>query len=171
MLTTIRPRSEGKHFENAALHLADLPACLQNGQRAFQAGQVQRDGDGVAFIHNDATLDRVPAPFQWQLIAATLASTCCQPLDRRMSIWGIPVQGATSLSGVGDIGQSYYYVLTGTATWFEIGRHYIHDGRFRDLSADTTNTGSHQMQVVRRSGVNRSTIKYPEDPSETPTWS
>jgi len=80
----------------------------------------------------------------------------------------IPVQGATTLSGVGDIGQSYYYVITGTATWFEIGRHYIHDGRFRDLSADTANTGSHQMQVVRRSGVNRATIKYPEDPSETP---
>ena len=36
-----RRRIIGKHFENAALHLADLPACLQNGQRAFQAGQVQ----------------------------------------------------------------------------------------------------------------------------------
>ena len=76
--------------------------------------------------------------------------------------------GNASLAGVADVGQSLFYVITATATWFEIGRHYIHDGRFKDFAADTTNVGSQIFQVVRRSGVVRNTIEYPEDPSETP---
>ena len=115
-----RRRIIGKHFENAALHLADLPACLQNGQRAFQTSQVKRDGDGVTFIHNDATLDRVQAPFQWQLIAATLASTCCQPLDRRMSIWGMIIGGAAGAAIGGPIGG-----LLGAAAGIAVERGFV----------------------------------------------
>ena len=65
-------------------------------------------------------------------------------------------------------GQSYWYVMTATATWFEVGAHYMHDGRFRRVEVDTTNTGQQIFSVVRRSGINRTAPKYPADPSQTP---
>ena len=71
-----------------------------------------------------------------------------------------------SLTGLS--GQSYFYVLSATGTWFEIGAHYIHDGRFRLLEVDTTNVGSQLFSVVRRSGITRDVTVYPSDPSDTP---
>ena len=65
-------------------------------------------------------------------------------------------------------GQSYWYVMTATPQWFEVGAHYMHDGRFRRVEVDTTNTGQQIFSVVRRSGINRTAPKYPSDPSQTP---
>ena len=65
-------------------------------------------------------------------------------------------------------GQTYWYVMTATAQWFEIGAHYIHDGRFRKLEIDTTNSGQQIFSVVRRSGIDRTAPQYPADPSQTP---
>ena len=65
-------------------------------------------------------------------------------------------------------GQTYWYVMTATAQWFEIGAHYIHDGRFRKLEVDTTNSGQQIFSVVRRTGIDRTTPQYPADPSQTP---
>ena len=65
-------------------------------------------------------------------------------------------------------GQSYWYVMTATAQWFEIGAHYMHDGRFRRIEVDTTNAGQQIFSVVRRSGITRNAPKYPSDPSQTP---
>ena len=65
----------------------------------------------------------------------------------------------TSLTGL--TGQTYFYCLTATAQWFEIGASYIHDGRFRILQVDSSNDGAQIMQVVRRSGITRSTSTYP----------
>ena len=64
--------------------------------------------------------------------------------------------------------QPYWYVMTATAQWFEVGAHYIHDGRFRNVTVDTNNSGSQIFSVVRRSGITRTTPVYPDDPSETP---
>lgn len=64
--------------------------------------------------------------------------------------------------------QPYWYVMTATAQWFEVGAHYIHDGRFRQLEVDLSNNGSQIFAVVRRSGITRNTISYPADPSQTP---
>jgi len=72
----------------------------------------------------------------------------------------------TSLSGL--TGQPYFYCLTATAEWFEIGASYIHDGRFRVLQVDTSNDGSQIMAVVQRSGITRNAPVYAIDPSDTP---
>ena len=64
--------------------------------------------------------------------------------------------------------QSYWYVMTATATWFEVGAHYIHDGRFRAIDIDVSNSGQQIFSVVRRSGINRVSSVFPADPSETP---
>ena len=72
----------------------------------------------------------------------------------------------TSLTGL--TGQPYFYCLTATAQWFEIGASYIHDGRFRVLQVDTSNTGSQIMAVVQRSGITRNAPVYAIDPSDTP---
>ena len=72
----------------------------------------------------------------------------------------------TSLAGFAK--QTYWYVITATAQWFEIGAHYIHDGRFREVTIDTANTGSQIFAITRRSGIARNTISYPSDPSQTP---
>ena len=64
--------------------------------------------------------------------------------------------------------QTYWYVMTATPQWFEVGAHYIHDGRFRRVEVNTANTGQQIFSVVRRSGINRSTPLFPEDPSQTP---
>ena len=72
----------------------------------------------------------------------------------------------TSLEGLS--GQPFFYCITATATWFEIGAHYIHDGRFKKLEVDLTNSGQQIFAVTRRSGINRATTVFPEDPSETP---
>ena len=64
--------------------------------------------------------------------------------------------------------QPYWYVMTATAQWFEVGAHYIHDGRFREVFVDTNNSGSQIFSVVRRSGITRTAPVYPSDPSETP---
>ena len=64
--------------------------------------------------------------------------------------------------------QPYWYVMTATAQWFEVGAHYIHDGRFRNVTVDTNNSGSQIFSVVRRSGITRTAPVYPSDPSETP---
>ena len=58
--------------------------------------------------------------------------------------------------------------MTATPQWFEVGAHYMHDGRFRRVEVDTTNTGQQIFSVVRRSGINRTAPKYPSDPSQTP---
>jgi len=65
-------------------------------------------------------------------------------------------------------GQSYWYVMTATATWFEVGAHYMHDGRFRRIEVDTSNSGQQIFSVVRRSGITRQTPVFPADPSQTP---
>ena len=72
----------------------------------------------------------------------------------------------TSLSGLTN--QPYFYCLTATAQWFEIGASYIHDGRFRVLQVDTSNSGSQIMAVVQRSGITRNAPVYAIDPSDTP---
>ena len=72
----------------------------------------------------------------------------------------------TSLEGLGN--QTYFYCLTATAQWFEIGGHYIHDGRYKKLEVDLTNGGAQIFAVVRRSGIDRATTVYPIDPSDTP---
>jgi hypothetical protein len=64
--------------------------------------------------------------------------------------------------------QTYWYVMTATATWFEIGAHYMHDARFRKLEVDMSNSGQQIFAVVRRSGITRSASLYPADPSQTP---
>ncbi|OUV52688.1 MAG: hypothetical protein CBC73_05355 [Flavobacteriales bacterium TMED113] len=64
--------------------------------------------------------------------------------------------------------QPYWYVMTATAQWFEIGAHYIHDGRHRNVTVDTNNSGSQIFSVVRRSGITRTSPVFPSDPSETP---
>ena len=71
-----------------------------------------------------------------------------------------------SLSGLAN--QEYFYCLTATAEWFEIGASYIHDGRFRLLQVDTSNTGSHIFAVERRSGITRTAESFPTYTSETP---
>ena len=71
-----------------------------------------------------------------------------------------------SLTGLAN--QPYFYVLTGTAQWFEIGAEPIHDGRFRLLQVDKSNAGSQILAVERRSGITRTAPHYPTDPSETP---
>ena len=71
-----------------------------------------------------------------------------------------------SLSGLAN--QEYFYCLTATAEWFEIGASYIHDGRFRLLQVDTSNSGSHIFAVERRSGITRSAESFPTYTSETP---
>ena len=72
----------------------------------------------------------------------------------------------TSVGGLD--GQAFFYCITATATWFEIGAHYIHDGRFKTLEADTLNSGAQIFAVSRRSGINRATTVFPQDPSDTP---
>ena len=64
--------------------------------------------------------------------------------------------------------QTYWYVMTATATWFEVGAHYMHDSRFRRLELDLSNSGQQIFAVVRRSGITRSASLYPADPSQTP---
>ena len=75
---------------------------------------------------------------------------------------------ASETSVTAFAGQSYWYVMTATATWFEVGAHYMHDGRFRRIEVDTTNTGQQIFSVVRRSGIDRTAPVYPADPSQTP---
>ena len=75
---------------------------------------------------------------------------------------------ASETSVTAFAGQSYWYVMTATPQWFEVGAHYMHDGRFRRVEVDTTNTGQQIFSVVRRSGINRNAPKYPSDPSQTP---
>ena len=75
---------------------------------------------------------------------------------------------ASETSVTAFAGQSYWYVMTATPQWFEVGAHYMHDGRFRRVEVDTTNTGQQIFAVVRRSGINRNAPKYPSDPSQTP---
>ena len=72
----------------------------------------------------------------------------------------------TSLTGLA--GQAYFYCLTGTAEWFEVGASYIHDGRFRLLQVDKSNSGSQIFSVERRSGVARTAPTYGVDTSECP---
>ena len=72
----------------------------------------------------------------------------------------------TALEAFGS--QTYFYVITATAQWFEIGAHYIHDGRFKKLEVDLTNSGQQIFAVTRRSGIERATTVFPVDPSETP---
>jgi len=72
----------------------------------------------------------------------------------------------TSLDGL--TGTDYVYVINAEATWFEIGLHYIHDGRFKQFAVDTANSGAQILQVVRRSGIDIKDIVYPVDPSQTP---
>tara|TARA_B100000287_G_scaffold183671_1_gene173701 strand:+ start:379 stop:19995 length:19617 start_codon:yes stop_codon:yes gene_type:complete len=72
----------------------------------------------------------------------------------------------TSLTALAT--QPYYYCLTATAEWFEIGVSPIHDGRFRVFQLDTSNTGQQILAVERRSGITRTTPTYPSDPSVTP---
>ena len=72
----------------------------------------------------------------------------------------------TSVDGLD--GQTFFYCITATPTWFEIGAHYIHDGRFKLLEADTLNSGAQIFAVSRRSGITRATTVFPEDPSDTP---
>ena len=59
-------------------------------------------------------------------------------------------------------------MLTGTADWFEIGASYIHDGRFRLLQVDKSNSGSQIMAVERRDGVPRTAATFGVDTSECP---
>jgi hypothetical protein len=73
-----------------------------------------------------------------------------------------------SETSVDALSQTYFYCITATAQWFEIGAHYIHDGRFKRLEIDTNNTGSQIFAVTRRSGIERATTIYPKDPSDTP---
>ena len=72
----------------------------------------------------------------------------------------------TSLAGM-EV-SDYFYVINAEATWFEIGTHYIHDGRFKQFEVDTANSGAQILQVDRRSGINLQAPIYPGDPSETP---
>lgn len=72
----------------------------------------------------------------------------------------------TSLGGM-EV-SDFFYVINAEATWFEIGTHYIHDGRFKEFAVDTANTGSQILQVVRRSGIEQQSPVYPSDPSQTP---
>ena len=71
-----------------------------------------------------------------------------------------------SLTGLAN--QPYFYVLTGTAQWFEIGAEPIHDGRFRLLQVDKSNAGSQILAVERRSGITRTSSTFPSDPSDCP---
>ena len=71
-----------------------------------------------------------------------------------------------SLTGLS--GQAFFYCITATADWFEIGAHYIHDGRFKRLEVDLTNAGQQIFAVTRRSGIARATTVFPSDPSDTP---
>ena len=75
---------------------------------------------------------------------------------------------ASETSVTAFAGQSFWYVMTATPQWFEIGAHYMHDGRFRRVEVDTTNTGQQIFSVVRRSGISRQTPIFPSDPSQTP---
>ena len=75
---------------------------------------------------------------------------------------------ASETSVAAFAGQPYWYVMTATAQWFEVGAHYMHDGRFRRVEVNTANTGQQIFSVVRRSGIARNTILYPSDPSQTP---
>jgi len=72
----------------------------------------------------------------------------------------------TSLQGLSGV--EYFYCITATPQWFEIGAHYIHDGRFKQLEIDTNNSGSQIFAVVRRSGIDRVATIYPKDLSDTP---
>ena len=74
--------------------------------------------------------------------------------------------GGQALSGLTN--QDYFYCLTATAQWFEIGASYIHDGRFRLLQVDTSNSGTQVFQVMQRSGISRTAPTYPVDMSDTP---
>ena len=71
-----------------------------------------------------------------------------------------------SLSGLAN--QPYFFCLTATAEWLEIGASYLHDGRFRQFQVDTSNAGAQILAVERRSGIVRTAPTYPSDPSETP---
>ena len=64
--------------------------------------------------------------------------------------------------------QTYWYVMTATPQWFEVGAHYMHDGRFRKVEVDTNNTGQQIFSIVRRTGIARQTPLFPADPSQTP---
>ena len=75
---------------------------------------------------------------------------------------------ASETSVAAFAGQSYWYVITATPQWFEVGAHYMHDGRFRKIEVDTTNTGQQIFAIVRRSGIARQTPLFPADPSQTP---
>lgn len=74
--------------------------------------------------------------------------------------------GGVSLAGTE--GSDYWYVINAEANWLEIGADYIHDGRFRNLNWDITNTSTQILQVVRRDGVTVAPEIYPIDPSDTP---
>ena len=73
-----------------------------------------------------------------------------------------------SETSVDALSQAFFYCITATAQWFEIGAHYIHDGRYKRLEIDTNNSGSQIFAVTRRSGIERATTVYPKDPSDTP---
>ncbi len=75
---------------------------------------------------------------------------------------------ASETSVAAFTGQTYWYVMTATPQWFEVGAHYMHDGRFRRVEVNTANTGQQIFSVVRRTGINRSTPLFPADPSQTP---
>ncbi len=75
---------------------------------------------------------------------------------------------ASETSVAAFTGQTYWYVMTATAQWFEVGAHYMHDGRFRRIEVNTANTGQQIFSVVRRTGIDRSASLFPADPSQTP---
>ena len=85
---------------------------------------------------------------------------------RRGDILSYIPASQTSLQGLAT--QPYFYCLTATAEWFEIGVSPIHDGRFRTFQLDTSNSGAQIFAVERRSGINRTAPTYPSDPSVTP---
>jgi len=85
---------------------------------------------------------------------------------RRGDILQYVPASSTPLTGLQS--NEYFYVINAEASWFEIGAHYIHDGRFRKFEVSTTNTGAQILQVVRRSGVVQKDPIFAVDPSDTP---
>tara|TARA_R100001082_G_scaffold86361_1_gene52962 strand:- start:5663 stop:21862 length:16200 start_codon:yes stop_codon:yes gene_type:complete len=85
---------------------------------------------------------------------------------RRGDVLSYIPTGGQALSGLTN--QEYFYCLTATAQWFEIGASYIHDGRFRLLQVDTSNSNTQVFQVMQRSGISRTAPTYPVDMSDTP---
>jgi len=65
-------------------------------------------------------------------------------------------------------GQSWFYVLNATPTYFEIAREIRHDARYSDFDVDTTTTGQQQFKVDVRSGIVRETTTYGERDIDTP---